>query len=199
MKLKKAGKEKDQPKEKENVEEKPTADLKAAMSIKAKKKRWEYLPLQLWSGIAPPKVEMLIRRIYIDSLPSKATLFRRRVLSREQDLSCVLCEKEQETSDHMLIHGAWSWRVWTDGIRWWGTSWVAPETAKTLLESWEFGGSSKSSKRLWKILCYAILWSIWEERNKRCFQNRKRSVEEVGELVKARVEWWAKYRSMKPL
>ncbi|KAL9674957.1 hypothetical protein QQ045_003156 [Rhodiola kirilowii] len=140
---------------------------------------------------------MLVWRIYIDSLPSKVCLLRRKVFSKDQNLSCVLCGSAQESSDHLLIHCAWSWRVWTDGLRWWGTNWVAPGTAQMLLESWELSGSSKTSKRLWKILCYAILWSIWEERNRRCFQNRKRSEEEVGELVKARVAWWAKYRRMK--
>ncbi|KAL9672015.1 hypothetical protein QQ045_009589 [Rhodiola kirilowii] len=169
--------------------------LKAATSIKCKKKGWEALPSQLWLGIAPPKVEMLIWRIFIDSLPSKVLLSKRRVLLREEDLFCVLCGGEVETSDHLLIHCEWSWRLWTDCLTWWGSSWVAPQTAKTLLVSWDLGGPSKSSKRSGRILCYAVLWSIWEERNKRCFQNCKRRVEEIGELVKSRVAWWAKFRS----
>ncbi|KAL9664594.1 hypothetical protein QQ045_019999 [Rhodiola kirilowii] len=80
-------------------------------------------------------------------------------------------------------------------LSWWGASWVAPETAKILLESWLIGGTSKPYKRVWKTLCYTILWSIWEERNIRCFQNKKRTAEEIGELVKVRLAWWAKYRS----
>ncbi|CAM8929340.1 unnamed protein product [Rhodiola kirilowii] len=140
---------------------------------------------------------MLIWRIFLDSLPTKIALYKRRVLTREEDLICVLCEEDRESSNHLLIHCKWSWELWSKGLLWWGSSWVVPQNARCLLESWEIGGVSNSSKRLGKILCYATLWSIWEERNRRCFHNQRRSVEEVGDLVKARVAWWAKFRNTK--
>ncbi|KAL9672249.1 hypothetical protein QQ045_028499 [Rhodiola kirilowii] len=169
--------------------------MQAAMTIKRNKKNWEQIPFHLWSGVAPPKVETLIWRIYMESLPSKEALGRRRVLRREEDLSCVLCEKEQETADHLLIHCSWSWLLWSMCLQWWGAAWVMPEKVKALLESWIIEGRKKSYKRLWKTLCYAVLWSIWDERNKRCFQKKKRSTMEIFELTKARLAWWAKYRS----
>ncbi|CAM8966313.1 unnamed protein product [Rhodiola kirilowii] len=169
--------------------------MKAAMAIRKNKKGWDQLPFQLWSGLAPPKVEMFIWRVYEGGLLTKLALLRRRVLRKEEDLMCVLCEKEQESADHLLIHCEWSWKLWTTSIDWWGACWVAPETSKALLESWAIGGNSKSYKRVWRTLGYAIMWSIWEERNIRIFQNKKRKVEESGELVKVRLAWWAKYRS----
>ncbi|KAL9668686.1 hypothetical protein QQ045_006224 [Rhodiola kirilowii] len=137
---------------------------------------------------------MLIWRIYTDSLPSKMSLHRRRVLLREPDLLCVLCGEAQEETDHLIVHCDWSRRLWSECFRWWGSSWTSTESAKDLLLSWEVGGHSRAFKRLRKTLGYATMWSIWEERNKRCFQSQKRSVEEVLELVKARVAWWAKFR-----
>ncbi|KAL9688405.1 hypothetical protein QQ045_032826 [Rhodiola kirilowii] len=170
--------------------------MKAAVAIKAKKHNWENLPFHLWCGAAPPKVEMLIWKIFLDSLPTKLALYRRRVLNRE-DLICALCEEDRESADHLLIHCKWSWKLWSISLKWWGSSWVAPQSVRCLLESWEIGGMSKPAKRIGKILCYATLWSIWEERNRRCFQSQRRSAEEVGELVKARVAWWAKFRNTK--
>ncbi|KAL9684921.1 hypothetical protein QQ045_022363 [Rhodiola kirilowii] len=38
--------------------------MRAAMAIRINKNKWEQLPFQLWSGLTPPKVEMLIWRIY---------------------------------------------------------------------------------------------------------------------------------------
>ncbi|CAM8979776.1 unnamed protein product [Rhodiola kirilowii] len=169
--------------------------MRAAVTLRAKKKKWDHMPLKLWSGIAPPKVEMLVWRTYLDSLPTKMTLCRRRVLRREQDLQCVLCGGDQESTDHLLIQCVWSGRLWACCYRWWGERWSSPESVKILLESWEDRGRPRAANRLKKTMCYAILWSIWEERNRRCFQNQKRSVEEVVELVKARVAWWVKYRS----
>ncbi|KAL9684871.1 hypothetical protein QQ045_022313 [Rhodiola kirilowii] len=125
------------------------------------------------------------------------TLHKRRILKRDQDLTCVLCRFEQETTDHMLIHCDWSWRLWASCFSWWGSEWVMPQTVICLLESWEAGGMTKAYNRYWKTMCYAIIWSIWEERNKRCFQDQRRSVVEVGDLVKTRVAWWAKFRNSK--
>ncbi|KAL9664765.1 hypothetical protein QQ045_020172 [Rhodiola kirilowii] len=82
--------------------------MKAAMAIRKNKKKWEQVPFQLWSGLAPPKLEMLIWRIYVESFPTKLALPKRRVLRREEDLVCVLCDSEQESTDHLLIHCVWS-------------------------------------------------------------------------------------------
>ncbi|KAL9683503.1 hypothetical protein QQ045_015325 [Rhodiola kirilowii] len=158
--------------------------MKAAMAIKTTKKQWEQIPFQLWSGLTPPKVEMFIWRVYTGGLPTKLALWKRKVIRREEDLVCVLCNSERESDDHLLLHCPWSWKLWTLSINWWGASWASPGTVKCLLESWIVAGVSKSHKRVWKTLGYAILWSIWEERNNRCFQMKRRTVEEIGELVK---------------
>ncbi|KAL9680066.1 hypothetical protein QQ045_017941 [Rhodiola kirilowii] len=50
--------------------------MKAAMMIRINKKKWDKLPFQLWLGVAPPKVEMLVWRIYLESLPTKVLLQR---------------------------------------------------------------------------------------------------------------------------
>ncbi|KAL9664080.1 hypothetical protein QQ045_019477 [Rhodiola kirilowii] len=169
--------------------------MKAALKIREKSRKWEQVPFKLWTGLAPPKVELLMWKIYLNSLPSKMTLHSRKILKREQDLACVLCGLAQESTDHLLIHCEWSWYLWSYILSWWGGVWVWPKSSKILLESWEVRGVSSTHKGLWKILCYATLWSIWEERNARCFRNKRSSVTSVGELVKARVAWWAKIRN----
>ncbi|KAL9691204.1 hypothetical protein QQ045_011623 [Rhodiola kirilowii] len=77
---------------------------RAAMEIRRRKKKWDLVSFQLWSGLAPLKVEMFVWRVYLNSLPTKMTLKGRRVLSKEEDLACVLCGTELETADHMLMH-----------------------------------------------------------------------------------------------
>ncbi|KAL9676364.1 hypothetical protein QQ045_004578 [Rhodiola kirilowii] len=171
--------------------------MSAAMTIREKTRQWEPIPFQLWIGLAPPKVELLIWKVYSDSLPSKMMLHERKILRRDHDLQCVLCGIELETTDHLLIHCQWSWKLWAYSLTWWGGVWVVPGTSKSLLESWHVGGETRAFNRIWKTLCYAVLWSIWDERNKRCFKEQRRTVEEIGELVKARVAWWSKYKSSK--
>ncbi|KAL9659444.1 hypothetical protein QQ045_024250 [Rhodiola kirilowii] len=115
------------------------------------------------------------------------TLHRRKILKGDQNLACPLCGIEKETTDHLLIHCSWSWKVCGCCLNWWGSKWAMPHSVDCLLESWEVGGASNSFKRFWKTLYYAILWPIWEERNKRCFQDQIRLVEDVVDQVKVSV------------
>ncbi|KAL9664021.1 hypothetical protein QQ045_019418 [Rhodiola kirilowii] len=165
------------------------------MEVKIKKDRWEKLTFQVWSGLAPPKVELIVWKIYQESLPSKDLLAKRRVLNREEDLKCQFCGSELETTNHLLLHCRWSWKVWSWCIKWWGVSWVSPPSMKILLQSWGIARVSKTHKRFWKTLSYTVIWTIWEERNKRCFLNQRKSIEEIGDLIKMRISWWVKFRN----
>ncbi|CAM8878686.1 unnamed protein product [Rhodiola kirilowii] len=169
--------------------------LKAALEIKRAKNKWDTMSFQVWSGLAPPKVELLVWRIYHESLPTKDNLFKKGVLSVNHNLNCDLCDQHVESVDHLLLQCGWSWKLWSWCIHWWGSYWVAPYTMRELLQGWVIPRSTKTYKRFWKTLSYAIIWTIWEERNKRCFSSQRRSIEEAGEMVKTRLAWWIKFRN----
>ncbi|KAL9686643.1 hypothetical protein QQ045_031036 [Rhodiola kirilowii] len=169
--------------------------MRAALEIKKAKNKWDTLTFQVWSGLAPPKVEMLVWRLYHDSLPTKDNLARKGVLNASHNLNCDLCNHQLESADHVLLQCKWSWSLWTWCIRWWGSYWVAPHTMKALLQGWVIPGTTKTYKRFWKTLSYAIIWTIWEERIKRCFSDQRRTVEEAGEVVITRLAWWIKFRN----
>ncbi|KAL9690771.1 hypothetical protein QQ045_011181 [Rhodiola kirilowii] len=138
---------------------------------------------------------MLVWRLYHDSLPTKDILARKGVLNAGHNLNCEFCGLKLETADHLLLHCNWSCGLWTWCIRWWGSYWVMPHTMKALLQGWVIPNSTKTYKRFWKTLSYAIIWTIWEERNKRCFSNQRRSVEEAGEVVITRLARWIKFKN----
>ncbi|KAL9668392.1 hypothetical protein QQ045_002773 [Rhodiola kirilowii] len=123
--------------------------MRAALEIKRAKNKWDTLTFQVWSGLAPPKVEILVWRLYHESLPTKDILARKGVLSRSQNLNCELCDQHLESADHLLLQCNWSWKLWTRSIRWWGYYWVAPHTMKDLLQGWVIPGTSKTYKRFW--------------------------------------------------
>lgn len=53
-----------------------------------------------WRCYVPSKVLALSWRLLLDRLPSCVALFRRRVITDQQGLSCVLCNLHQEDSIH---------------------------------------------------------------------------------------------------
>ncbi|KAL9663373.1 hypothetical protein QQ045_018759 [Rhodiola kirilowii] len=169
--------------------------MKDALEIKRTKNKWDTLSFQVWSGLAPPKEELLVWRLYHESLPMKESLYRKGVLSATHNLNCDICNQQVESADHLLLQCSWSWQLWSWCILWWGSYWVVPLTMRELLQVWVIPGTTKTYKRFWKTLSYAIIWTIWEERNKRYFSNQRRSIEEAGEMVKTRLAWWIKYRN----
>ncbi|KAG5585605.1 hypothetical protein H5410_046039 [Solanum commersonii] len=45
--------------------------------------------------------------------------------------------------------------------------------------SWEEDGSRATIKERWRMIPTCIWWSVWRERNDRCFENRKNNLQEV--------------------
>lgn len=42
----------------------------------------------------------------------------------------------------------------------------------------------------WASIFFIILWSIWKERNSRCFENKSCSLEQLHDLILLRTCWW---------
>ncbi|KAL9691296.1 hypothetical protein QQ045_011717 [Rhodiola kirilowii] len=98
--------------------------MKAALEIKRTKNKWDTLSFQVWSGLAQPKVELLVWRLYHESLPTKESFYRKGVLSATHNLNCDLCDQHVESTDHLLLQCSWSWKLWSWCIQWWeATGW----------------------------------------------------------------------------
>ena len=54
-----------------------------------------------------------------------------------------------------------------------------PEHTSDLLSCWIRRGGSKTQNRWWRIIPSCIWWSVWIERNGRCFEDRSNSIHKV--------------------
>lgn len=46
--------------------------------------------------------------------------------------------------------------------------------------------------KIWLSLFFTIIWTLWQERNSRCFEQKESSVEEIVDVVLLRIGWWVK-------
>ncbi|XP_039045799.1 uncharacterized protein LOC120185725 [Hibiscus syriacus] len=97
---------------------------------------------------------------------------------------CVLCNSELEIREHMFLTCPTVVIIWDSIFSLSGLHFVA--------RSWEtfevWACSSWKGKSLltmvMKIVLNALIYIIWDERNKRVFQGRSRSVEEIFKAIK---------------
>ena len=89
----------------------------------------------IWVGIAPPRVEMMVWFAIIGKLKTKDRLNKLNIL-QARDLRCVLCKNCDETMSHLFIECPFTWKTWCCYFNWIGISWAAPDDLKVFFESW---------------------------------------------------------------
>lgn len=125
----------------------------------------------IWSNLCPFKVEVFTWQAIQNKIATKSVLISRNILNLEAGGGawCPLCNVEIESPPHLLLHCSISWYVWSQIVNWWGLVWVCPYSVYDLM-CWWFANKFKSvEKGCWEICFYAVLWSLWLQRNKIVF------------------------------
>ena len=84
---------------------------------------------------------------------------------------CFFCEQKAETINHLFLHCKVVSQLWNLFTNFRGIKWTMSKRAGQALLSWNYEGSGSMDKNRWKIVPAVILWTIWKERNSRCFES----------------------------
>ena len=69
--------------------------------------------------------------------------------------------------------------------------WVIPQKLENIQEEWRYL-NHRSDKVLWELSLWALVWSIWLERNDAVFNQKDTNTEVVWDMHILRVAWWVK-------
>ena len=83
---------------------------------------------------------------------------------------CYLCEEEEETLDHLLVHCLQARRVLILAIV--GIGWVFPFSIRQVLVAWQGTRVGKKHKKVWRVAPLCLFWTVWCERNIVVFDNK---------------------------
>lgn len=150
---------------------------------------------QIWNSKAPSNVCGFIWRVMLERIATKVNLLRRKVIHSDSEALCPLCSQELETADHVLLVCPFANRVWTSCYRWLGLSIAQPKNCKDHLLQHSLIGFNAKQNELFKVIWFAVTWSLWLTRNQFIFRGGNLNEESVleGAIVKA---WqWANGRS----
>ena len=72
---------------------------------------------------------------------------------------CIMCRRNGETVDHLLLHCDKAYRLWSLVFRSFGISWVLPRlVADTLFGWWNWPGKHSSS--IWNLGLLCLMWCL---------------------------------------
>jgi hypothetical protein len=108
---------------------------------------------------------------------------------------CFMCKKDGESVDHLLLHCEVAHALWCNIFSQLGLSWVMPSSVLDLCVCWCSSSRTRSAV-VWKMVPICIFWSIWRERNNRCFEDLECSMEEIlASLLYSLYSWTVAYLS----
>ncbi|XP_028057004.1 uncharacterized protein LOC114260998 [Camellia sinensis] len=147
----------------------------------------------IWNKFSPPKVQFLVWLAWNGRLKTASFLQRIGVLEPEASAMCVFCHEGLESVFHLLIWCPFAWRIWCDLMQWWGLTCVIPKTVEGILNWWRGFKWRNNLNMIWRIIPFAVLWSLWKFRNEKVFCASQMHLEELCELIKTRIALWAKF------
>ncbi|WMV14425.1 hypothetical protein MTR67_007810 [Solanum verrucosum] len=77
--------------------------------------------------------------------------------------------------------------------------WVMPRDTLEVLECWNKYSCQSEQKERWKIIPACIWWTVWKERNQRCFEDNHSSIQKLKMKCLALFYFWCKHEYMEDI
>lgn len=148
-------------------------------------------PVELiWNNFSPLKVKFFSWLAWRGRLKTKELLHRLDILESNDVLRCIFCHKARESTEHIMLHCLFVWRIWSAITLWWGFQWAIPSSIEDLL-LWRIGWKFKKKvNQIWRVLPTTIMWSVWRYSNDCVFNLVQPNLQDLCECIKVRVAIW---------
>ncbi|KAK9063215.1 hypothetical protein SSX86_017085 [Deinandra increscens subsp. villosa] len=146
-----------------------------------------------WKGWVPLKCKVLAWRIARNRIPTIAELLKRGVPFQQTD--CRLCQGGLETTLHLFTGCSYSQEVWARVERWCNISHNLLFDIPDIFKIAESQALPKEPKHVLRGIIYTTIWMLWNERNERVFNDKKRQPIQLVENIKATAYFWIRNRS----
>lgn len=73
-----------------------------------------------------------------------------------------------------------------------GVNWTMPRTTFEVLIHWQEIGRRGSKEDWWKYIPACIWWTLWRERNERCFEGNASNIQKIKSRCLSLLYFWCK-------
>ena len=147
----------------------------------------------IWNPIVPPKLGFFAWEASWGKVFTLDQLKRRGIPLINR---CFLCEDDEETIDHLLIHCLRAKMLWDLFLAIIDSNWVFPLTVRQLLLTWQSASVGKKRKRVLLAAPLCLFWTLWKERNRVAFENEAPSTHGMKSVFLFTLWSWAKLYSV---
>ncbi|XWS30084.1 hypothetical protein CRYUN_Cryun24cG0088000 [Craigia yunnanensis] len=103
---------------------------------------------------------------------------------------CAFCNIKTELEDHLFFSCHFSWKIWVHYCFIWGLDCVMHNQPTLVLLAWQSTLQDNQCKEVWKMVFFAIIWSIWLMRNDMIFNGKVSNVRQIIDTISLRIALW---------
>ena len=141
----------------------------------------------------PKRTNILVWRIFKGRMPVRKVLSTMGI--GVNNLNCPVCDKQEETVDHIFLKCEKASYLWDKLCTWWGLQQIYSNTVEDLW-SWSISATNqKGRKRGVQLAMAAIFKGLWETRNEKVFQDKTSDIEMVFKGVQETSYLWISSRN----
>ncbi|XP_057779621.1 uncharacterized protein LOC130998208 [Salvia miltiorrhiza] len=96
---------------------------------------------------------------------------------------CILCCRDEETTDHILCSCSFTGAIWREFLGWYNTAAHIEDVGCFIIFAMNFEGGDQV-RNLWRVGVVSLLWAIWMHRNDIIYNNMAPSKIHILKLVK---------------
>nr|XP_010314353.1 uncharacterized protein LOC104645042 [Solanum lycopersicum] len=100
------------------------------------------------------------------------------------DTACVLCTDIDESLDHLFLQCHYVGKVWERVLAWAGFNNIRAKTWTQFVQWCIQHGKGKTTRaQLFKMILAEVVYAVWNERNKRIFEDKKSVIDEIVKKI----------------
>ena len=145
---------------------------------------------QIWNKAIPSKVSCFLWLALQGKIPVLEVLRNKHVISSDEDISCIWCQRQPETIHHLLLHCGWTHRIWRKLFSWWHLVWALPFSLEQFAQDW-FEGMDFKTRKFWALIGPCAIWEIWKARNEAIFNGKILCWDKVATSVVLKSFQWS--------
>ncbi|GKV05029.1 hypothetical protein SLEP1_g17084 [Rubroshorea leprosula] len=142
-----------------------------------------------WNSTIPLKICAFSWLSVLGRTPCKVNLLKRNIITQEADAKCSFCAEIAENEDHLLLWCDFSGKIWNKNLAWWEIKYVMARSCKDAFLQHSWAGRYQKG---WQVIWYATIWALWSTQNRRIFEAKQVSIDEVFHMVQYNSYYWIK-------